>query len=136
MTSSTPVRPLYPFSDSNPPPGKRQRVEGKQVDEELSDDELENQSIYVPAGGSGDECSETVETRFEDPDLFADEEPAEKDHQDGEANFECTPCSGGRVPRTLSSPVEPSAEAIEQHYTNGHLPYRNWCNICVRSKGV
>ena len=106
----------------------------------MSDDEQRDDGIYSPAGGSGDECDEVNdevnEPNFEDPDLFANNESAREDHPTADVNFKCTPCSGERIPKTLNSPVEPSAEAIEQHYTNGHLPYRSWCNVCVRSKGV
>ncbi len=49
MTSLTPVSPLYPINDTNPPPRKRQRDEGKEMNEELSNDEEETQ--YSPAGG-------------------------------------------------------------------------------------
>ena len=59
-----------------------------------------------------------------------------------EEEFHCPPCDaepmfgrcpGGRIPKTLRSPIKPSAEAIELHYNN-HLPYRNWCPICVKAK--
>ena len=34
----------------------------------------------------------------------------------------------------LPSPTKPSAEDIDKHYTT-HLPYRNWCPVCVKAKG-
>jgi hypothetical protein len=40
---------------------------------------------------------------------------------------------GGRIPITLRSPVRPSAEDIATHNLN-HLPYRNWCPVCVAAK--
>ena len=45
------------------------------------------------------------------------------------------PCAGERIPKTLTSPVKPSAEAVALHYTT-HLPYRNWCPVCVRAKAI
>ena len=45
------------------------------------------------------------------------------------------PCAGERIPKTLMSPIKPSAEAIALHYTT-HLPYRNWCPVCVKAKVV
>eukprot|EP00971_Amphidinium_carterae_P281315 5585336-Amphidinium_carterae.1 len=32
-------------------------------------------------------------------------------------------------------PVRPSAAEVQQHEDNGHLPYRNWCPMCVATKG-
>ena len=134
MTSSTPVSPLYPFNNTNPPPRKRQRGEGNEVSQELSDVEPE-ELIYSPAGDSDDEHVEAKEDEFEE--LFDDAGmPVDVDHKKQEdASFECSPCSGERIPKTLNSPFRPSAEAIAQHYTN-HLPYRNWCPVCVKAKGV
>ena len=132
MTSSTPVSPLYPINDTNPPPRKRQRDEGKEMNEELSNDEEETQ--YSPAGGSGDEREEAMDTEFEE--LFVNDKPIDESNQKPEeVSFECPPCSGARIPWMLNSPIKPSAEAIAQHYTN-HLPYRNWCPVCVKAKGV
>ncbi len=88
-----------------------------------------------PWGGSGDEDPEAARAEFEDPDLFANKESDDSKFANKESNSECPPC-GEIIPRMLNSPVKPSAEAIAQHFTNGHLPHRNWCDICVRSKGV
>ena len=40
----------------------------------------------------------------------------------------------GRDPRILRGPVRPSAEAIDRHNST-HVPYRSWCEVCVRAKG-
>ena len=40
----------------------------------------------------------------------------------------------GRDPIILRSPVRPSAEAIDRHNST-HVPYRSWCEVCVRAKG-
>ena len=40
----------------------------------------------------------------------------------------------GRDPTILRGPVRPSAEAIDRH-NSIHMPYRSWCEVCVRAKG-
>ena len=47
--------------------------------------------------------------------------------------FKCEPCDA-RVPTMLPSPIKPSKEDVETHYAT-HLPYRNWCPVCVKAKG-
>ena len=37
--------------------------------------------------------------------------------------------------RKLRDPKLPTAEEVERHVVCGHLPYRDWCHICVKSKG-
>ena len=37
--------------------------------------------------------------------------------------------------RTKKSPAKPSKEDIERHNACGHLPYRDWCPICVQGRG-
>ena len=39
------------------------------------------------------------------------------------------------VVRRLVDPKLPTQEEVDSHYLMGHLPYRNWCPICVRAKG-
>ena len=34
----------------------------------------------------------------------------------------------------MNSPGKPSADEVDHHNLT-HSPYRNWCSICVRSKG-
>ena len=38
-----------------------------------------------------------------------------------------------QAPRALSSPSQPTAEEIAQHWLT-HLPYRSWCKFCVAAK--
>ena len=88
---------------------------------------------YSPMGGSGDE----EKSDDEDIDGFIINEDTEKSAPDGGdvvPDFRCGECNGERVPKTLRSPIKPSAEAIAAHYTT-HLPYRNWCPVCVKAKG-
>ena len=39
-----------------------------------------------------------------------------------------------RVPKTLFNPLLPSKREVEEHNLT-HLPYRNWCPVCVAAKG-
>jgi hypothetical protein len=41
---------------------------------------------------------------------------------------------GGSV-KTILDPLLPSEADVEEHWVRGHLPFRNWCEICVRSRG-
>ena len=104
---------------------------------------------YIPAGGTDDENMDQATGGNEKDandlqELFADEEIPHKplEQVPPTDEFVCPPCDTaavpfgcpkGRIPKTLNSPIKPSAEAIADHYTN-HLPYRNWCPICVKAK--
>merc|ERR1711966_69332 len=37
--------------------------------------------------------------------------------------------------KKLLDPKLPTEREAEDHYMGGHLPYRNWCPVCVRAKG-
>ena len=39
------------------------------------------------------------------------------------------------VIKKLVDPKLPSQKEVDQHYMMGHLPYRNWCPVCVKAKG-
>ena len=41
----------------------------------------------------------------------------------------------GDVVKRLIDPLLPSTKDVEEHWVRGHLPYRNWCDVCVRAKG-
>ncbi len=47
-----------------------------------------------------------------------------------EAEEECEPM------RVAPDPGAPSAEDVEQHRAEGHVPYRSWCEWCVSGRGV
>ena len=40
----------------------------------------------------------------------------------------------GQAPTLLRSPIRPSAEDVEKHDAT-HVPYLNWCPICVAARG-
>ena len=39
-----------------------------------------------------------------------------------------------RMPKLLRRTIRPSAEDVEPHNAT-HVPYRNWCPICVMARG-
>ena len=36
--------------------------------------------------------------------------------------------------KSMIDPLLPTKEEVERHYVMGHIPFRNWCPVCVRSK--
>ncbi len=87
-----------------------------------------------PMGGSDDEEASENSCAQEDIDGFIVEDDFEEFGTEVVPEFRCGECTGERVPKTLKSPVKPSAEAVAAHYAT-HLPYRNWCPVCVKAKG-
>jgi hypothetical protein len=55
-------------------------------------------------------------------------EEAEEDEE------ELTAVKEARVPQTLTSPDKPTEKEVDEHYLT-HLPYRNWCPVCVAAAG-
>ena len=59
-----------------------------------------------------------------------------------EGELECQPCEAERVSpnrgpdhlKKMIDPKLPTQKEVDEHYLT-HLPYRNWCPICVKSKG-
>ena len=41
----------------------------------------------------------------------------------------------GDFVRNLGDPKLPSPEEVEKHRVRGHIPYRNWCPLCVEAMG-
>ena len=41
----------------------------------------------------------------------------------------------GRQPYLLCSPCDPTFREVNDHQVTAHLPFRNWCKICIDSKG-
>jgi hypothetical protein len=41
---------------------------------------------------------------------------------------------GVRTTIKMTDPKKPSKEEVEEHWKT-HLPYRNWCEVCVRGRG-
>ena len=40
-----------------------------------------------------------------------------------------------REVKKLTDPRRPSEAEVEEHRRKNHLPYRNWCGICIKAKG-
>ena len=38
--------------------------------------------------------------------------------------------------RTATRPQVPSAKAVEEHRSSGHIPYRDWCRFCIAGRGL
>ena len=41
----------------------------------------------------------------------------------------------GEFVKMLADPKLPKQEEVEKHFLSGHIPYRDWCDICVRCRG-
>ena len=41
----------------------------------------------------------------------------------------------GEFVRKMLDPSLPTQKEVDEHYAMGHLPYRNWCPVCIRAKG-
>ncbi len=128
MTNEMPVRPSLHAAEG-PLPERHER------DEDSEDDWGQD---YEPM--AWDDIPEAAEDIGNDDinDLFADEEAPKSENVVKTANLEpwtCEPCDNSRIPRAITSPIRPSAEAIEQHFIAGHVDYRNWCPVCVMAKG-
>ena len=39
------------------------------------------------------------------------------------------------VLKKIGDPRLPRPEQVEEHYLSGHIPFRNWCPVCVKSEG-
>ena len=37
--------------------------------------------------------------------------------------------------RKLVDPKLPTQEKVDEHYLRGHVPYRNWCPVCIQAGG-
>ncbi len=95
--------------------------------------ESEEESQREDAAPHAEELDEDNEALFGDGDARPGPGGAQRESEPTESKFLCEPCEA-RVPFTLKAPVKPSAEEISKHNAT-HLPYRNWCPICVRAKG-
>ena len=58
---------------------------------------------------------------------------------DGEVESEVIEIQGEAetVPlRAANNPQTPSAKAMEEHRSNGHIPFRDWCKFCIKGRGL
>ena len=63
-----------------------------------------------------------------------DNEDMEKDPEGEDCKRSALHRESGEV-RQLIDPLLPRRREVEDHWVRGHLPYRNWCHVCVRSRG-
>ena len=80
--------------------------EGDDDDEDIEEDPDDDEDFEGDAGGKGS----TVGERYSLP-------------------------KEGKFVRKLLDPSLPSRDEVDEHYVMGHLPYRNWCPVCIRAKG-
>ena len=77
------------------------------------------------------------------PDLAPNEDVGTGSGDGGETGMEdvaCEPCLGqevseGRSAISKNVPCRPGQAAVDKH-NETHFPFRNWCDICVRGRGV
>ena len=103
------------------------------IDEELHEPEEPDVDMPRPSG----EASQDERREHADEELFA----AMPDGADGPIGEKFDPepkaprPGNSRIPKSLKSPILPSAEDVEDHFRQGHVDYRDWCPVCVKSKG-
>ncbi len=39
------------------------------------------------------------------------------------------------VIKKLKDPKLPTEEEVDGHYVMGHIPYRDWCPVCIKAQG-
>ena len=65
----------------------------------------------------------------------ADDEDVIKDFGGGEDCERLSLEKEDAVVRRILDPKLPSEDEVNKHYVMGHIPYRNWCPICVQAQG-
>ena len=75
-----------------------------------------------------------VELMANENDSDADDEGMIKDYKTGVDPERIALPKDGEHVRKIIDPKLPSKEEVEHHNLT-HLPYRNWCPICVKAKG-
>ncbi len=130
-----PVRPSICVSDPVSQPGAQRRDGEGDGEQDDGDDPCDG--MYDPTEPGDDK------PRLEDVNedmLFRDEKAGVGEREsdpitEGKTSdpIVCVPCGNRRIPNKLSSPMKPSAVDVDEHYCT-HLPYRNWCPVCVKAK--
>ena len=73
--------------------------------------------------------------------MAGESEEVKEESSDEEIEVEGVPGERLRLPkenefvRKLRDPRLPTQEEVDEHYVRGHIPYRDWCPICVQAKG-
>ncbi len=138
-----PVRPSDKNAPEPPPRLQRQADEG--VAEGPEESECSAADIASPTSVAEGDVGDVREVEtdddmdgFIDKDMIIEIEQKDdmmkiKPKQDNLDPVECF-IENSRIPRALNAPIKPSAEEVCKHCIT-HIPYRNWCRICVESKG-
>ena len=77
-------------------------------------------------------------TNFREEERGTKEEEGESDREslgEGEEGERIGLEEEGEFVRKMLDPKLPTQEEVDKHWTMGHIPYRNWCPICVKAKG-
>ena len=134
----SPVRPRDADDADSPPRGKRSRHELRgEALEDVDEERMEREEEQLFGKDSDDEADkQAVDEKAVSPAQATNDEPLDD-------QFLCEPCGSsdpfvigpdhGRVPKTLTSPIRPSAADVEKHYAT-HLPFRSWCPVCQAAK--
>ena len=134
-----PIRPSV-CPTFRPPPGCRAFQGGDGGDD---DGEKRNDELYSATSPGGSDAGDLRDAEVDDDmDGFIEEDITVEDKDDPVETKEkplkydpiIVPTSSSRIPRALNAPIKPSAEDVELHNIT-HAEYRNWCPICVESKG-
>ena len=81
----------------------------------IYDSQQQQQNAYSPSRQPGVQPLEDEDEQEQDNPVDPEEEEA-------------------ALAKPLSAPIRPTPEMIEQHNVS-HLPFRAWCNFCVRGRG-
>ena len=65
-----------------------------------------------------------------------DVEMEEENDSEDEDEMECIVCDENAPPpvRIAKCPGAPTQKEVDDHYVS-HIPYRSWCQVCVKAKG-
>jgi hypothetical protein len=72
--------------------------------------------------------------------VMANEAESDEEDEGIQEDLRCSPCERiglekeEDVIKKMVDPKLPSQEEVERHNLT-HLPYRNWCPICIKAKG-
>ena len=137
MTNMMPVRPPLFAAEESPP---KRRRNGDASDSDGGDDSCfmgtDVEDERWPDAGK-DDLNELFADAVEKTDTTGEVETVD-DHVPQHATTDpwiSNPIGDLRIPKLVTSPIRPSAEAIEQHFAAGHVGYRNWCPVCVMARG-
>ena len=103
--------------------GKTLRPQMRDTDlKNVENEDSEKDEVFEKADGKSVEGEKMVDGKSED---------------EGEEEYKCSPCGDfgdGRKMRKMLNPCLPTRAEIDEHELT-HLPFRNWCEHCVKGRG-